>query len=237
MLFCSCKGHAIFRPFNRFYFPECSWQHECWLNVCENLAVPRAGCRSYVTGSIHGWTRLHLTRVVADLKSASSFRSLPKLLLNFLIFSACPTSLSQSPLKFSNASPLPAGNFEDQVTLHCPHGLVFTKQPGMDEKPRLTTTATCGPTATWVYDQSRCWHGNQLFCNNTVAWTIVVEARSVLKITQIVVKGVVIGAGGLGFDSRSGQRRHSRQWLVSSCDVSSELCCPGAISRGDGSLR
>ena len=27
------------------------------------LAVPRAGDRSYVTGSIHGWSRSHLTYV------------------------------------------------------------------------------------------------------------------------------------------------------------------------------
>ena len=47
----------------------------------QGLAVPRAGDRSYMTGSIRGWSRLHLTytvlRVAADAKSASSLRSLP----------------------------------------------------------------------------------------------------------------------------------------------------------------
>ena len=54
------------------------WQH--------GLAVQRSGNRPYVTGSIHGWSRSHLTyfRVAADSKSASSLHSLPQLLLNFL---------------------------------------------------------------------------------------------------------------------------------------------------------
>ena len=49
------------------------------------LTVPRAGERSYVTGSIRGWSRSHLTyiTVAAGSKSASSLRSLPQLQLNF----------------------------------------------------------------------------------------------------------------------------------------------------------
>ena len=54
------------------------------------LAVSRADYRFYMTGSIHGWSRSHLTysiyRVAADSKSASSLHSLPQLLLNFSLF-------------------------------------------------------------------------------------------------------------------------------------------------------
>ena len=47
--------------------------------------VPHTGDRTYVTGSIRGWSRWHLTYslVAADSKSASLLRSLPQLLLNF----------------------------------------------------------------------------------------------------------------------------------------------------------
>ena len=55
--------------------------------VRRGLAVPRAGDRSYVASSIHGWSRSHstLTELLlsVDSKSASSLRSLPQLLLNF----------------------------------------------------------------------------------------------------------------------------------------------------------
>ena len=54
--------------------------------ICKRygLAVPHAGDKSYVTGSIHGWSRSHfIYRVAADSKSVSSLRSLPQLPLNF----------------------------------------------------------------------------------------------------------------------------------------------------------
>ena len=46
------------------------------VSACQrhNLAVPRAGDKSYVTGSNHGWSRSHwhVYRGAVDSKSASS---------------------------------------------------------------------------------------------------------------------------------------------------------------------
>ena len=43
-----------------------------------------------------------------------------------------------------------------------------------------------------------------------------------------VVKNIAIGAGDLGFDYPIGQFGHSVFRNRHRCDVSSELCCPGA---------
>ena len=62
----------------------------CWERLLASFshAVPRAGYRPYVTGSIHGGILLLLPYGVdwaaADSKSASSLRILPRLLLNYL---------------------------------------------------------------------------------------------------------------------------------------------------------
>ena len=50
-----------------------------------SLAVPRARDRIYVTGSIRGWSRLHLTALPGGLKSASSLRSLFQLTVKYSV--------------------------------------------------------------------------------------------------------------------------------------------------------
>ena len=106
--FCNCKSRDVALPFGRqvlsFRLAEhavgiwmintiagdnkmFSCDKKCSNIICQRhgLAVPHAGDRSYVTGSIHSWSRsrLHTYRVAADSKNGSSLRSTPRLLFNF----------------------------------------------------------------------------------------------------------------------------------------------------------
>ena len=59
-------------------------------------------------------------------------------------------------------------------------------------------------------------------------------SRFVYWLVSVVVTNIAFDAGGLGFDSRAGQIGHS---VVNgsppkkSCDIFSELCCPGTKPR------
>ena len=48
---------------------------------------------------------------------------------------------------------------------------------------------------------------------------------------NLVASARIIRAGGLGFDSRAGQIGTVSPPARPRCDVSSELCCPGAMPR------
>ena len=59
-------------------------------------AVPRAGYRPYVTGSIHGWNRsrsTHIYRMAADSNSECLLHCLPQLLLKFQFYTLKITSV------------------------------------------------------------------------------------------------------------------------------------------------
>ena len=58
-----------------------------------------------------------------------------------------------------------------------------------------------------------------------------VSELRLVDVIGVMVKG--IGAGGLGFNSRTGKIRHNRQRFATRRRYS-DLCCRGATSHGDG---